>query len=546
MAINILIGIGGTGAKIVESALYLLAAGVGPKDMVHVCLIDQDNANGNVQRTEALLKLICHIQDELTNGQNKLDFKNANEAERTALFSIPLRPLLDDGQRAHWRPAPEDLPDLRAILQRSAATPAQQGLIDLLFRPVGVDEHESEQDLNLAEGYRGRAHVGSAALLSALHHDSPEFLKVMTERMRNGSAEGDEGVRIMLVGSLFGGTGAAGFPTIARSLHNMRSNANEKSAGKKINGKNISLGGVLMLPYFTFNDPEHQANVITTPQLLPQARVALDYYDRLLEEENVFDHLYISGWDQMIPLNYHEPGRMAQRNPAMLPELLAALAVQEFFTAPKVEPKPRPMMAARRENTAFGWTDLPIDPDKRQPVIDRIAQALRFAYIWRFSIDPDLKRGPTTGMFKRTPEFKSEIIHTHVKTTAWDAKAQALTQDVQEFCKGMLNWAANLRLYSRIDNLNLWNMGPVVAQTDLTRPQEAVTLHDTRGDGTRDADLETLVSPTSAQKPANGAAVYTALTAATKHGESNGLGRLIAAAYRAARLHHTAETSNVQ
>jgi hypothetical protein len=541
MAMNILIGIGGTGAKIVESALYLLAAGVGPKDTVHVCLIDQDNANGNVQRTEALLKLICQIQDALTNGQNKLDWTNNNESERTALFSIPLRQLLDNGQRAHWRPAPEHLPDLRTILGRNEAPPAQQALFDVLFRAAGVEDHEKEQDLNLAEGYRGRAHVGSAALLSALHHDSPEFLKVMTERLRNGGAKGGDGVRVMLVGSLFGGTGAAGFPTIARSLHKMRSDGRDDIRRDKVH-----LGGVLMLPYFTFDDPAQKANVITTSQLLPQARVALDYYDRLLEQEGVFDHLYISGWDDMVPLNYHEPGRQAQRNPAMLPELLAALAVQDFFMAPQISPKQQPMMAARRERDAFGWTDLPIDAEKRQPVIDRIAQALRFAYVWRYRIDPDLKEGPKTSFMSRTPEFKAEIIRNHTKNTVWDAVAQELAANIRSFSKDLLNWAANLRLYSNIENVDLWNMSPVVAQIDPERPQDPLTLHEVRSDEVRNEDLKTLVTPTSTRPPADGAAIYAALLADTKHGQSSGLGRLIAAAYRASRLHHSTEASNVQ
>ncbi len=498
---NILIGIGGTGAKIVESALYLLAAGVGPKDTVHVCLIDQDNANGNVQRTEALLKLICQIQDALTNGQNKLDWTNNNESERTALFSIPLRQLLDNGQRAHWRPAPEHLPDLRTILGRNEAPPAQQALFDVLFRAAGVEDHEKEQDLNLAEGYRGRAHVGSAALLSALHHDSPEFLK----------------------------------------LHKMRSDGRDDIRRDKVH-----LGGVLMLPYFTFDDPAQKANVITTSQLLPQARVALDYYDRLLEQEGVFDHLYISGWDDMVPLNYHEPGRQAQRNPAMLPELLAALAVQDFFMAPQISPKQQPMMAARRERDAFGWTDLPIDAEKRQPVIDRIAQALRFAYVWRYRIDPDLKEGPKTSFMSRTPEFKAEIIRNHTKNTVWDAVAQELAANIRSFSKDLLNWAANLRLYSNIENVDLWNMSPVVAQIDPERPQDPLTLHEVRSDEVRNEDLKTLVTPTSTRPPADGAAIYAALLADTKHGQSSGLGRLIAAAYRASRLHHSTEASNVQ
>jgi hypothetical protein len=543
MAINILIGIGGTGAKIVESALYLLAAGVGPDDTVHVGLIDQDNSNGNVERTETLLNLICEIQDELANGQNRLDWVNAREAERTALFSIRLRKLFHDKDKAHWRPAPENLPDLRAILQRSDAPPEQQALFDLLFRPVGAADHEKEQDLNLAEGYRGRAHVGSAALLSALHHDSPDFLKAMTELLKNGSTAGNE-VRIMLVGSLFGGTGAAGFPTIARSLHNMRQPDNDHD----IRGEKVHIGGVLMLPYFGFRDPAAKDNVITTSQLLPQARVAVNYYNRLLEQEVVFDHLYISGWDEMTDLNYHEPGRKEQCNPALLPELLAALAVKDFFVAPKITAKPRPMMAARRERETFGWTDLPIEEGRRQTVIDRIAQALRFAYAWRYTAEPGIDDREKTGILGigGKEQIRSEWIRRHTANTQWDSATDSLRKNIGVFAGNLLNWATNLRLFATMDNVQLWDTGRVTARMDKNRPQDPVTLQERRSDEVRNDDLTTLVAPTSAATPADGAAIYNALKAETRHGDSTGLGRLIAAVYRAARLHHNAEAANAQ
>jgi hypothetical protein len=543
MATNILIGIGGTGAKIVESALYLFASGIGPADGIHVGLIDQDNANGNVQRTETLLNLIHRIQDELATGSNKLDWTDSKPEERTSLLSVPLRKLFADADACHWRPAPEKLNTLAEILQEGQMTTAQKDLFDLLFRPAGASAADKEQDLRLEEGYRGRAHVGSAALLSALHHDSPQFLTTMIELMSNGSSTGGE-VRIMLVGSLFGGTGAAGFPTIARSLHKLRQPGNNKD----INAEAVKIGGALMLPYFGFRDPEEsEANVITTAQLLPQARVAVNYYDRLIEQEGVFDHLYIAGWDKVITLNYHEPGRGEQRNPALLPELVAAMGVADFFTLGEIEPQRQPMMAARRSGDALTWGDLPISDAQRRTVFERLAQALRFAVVWRNIAEPGMN-DRRKGFLSRTEEIVSPWIRRLTEGTDWQGATATLRDDLKALTGGMIEWTASLRLFVPSGlQMDLWNPEPLLAKTEISKPQKPFELHAVRSEFETDGDVTRIVLPADeSETPAAGSVIFDALNAETHHGKSTGLGRLIAAVHRAARPFHDKELTNGQ
>lgn len=541
MTTNILIGIGGTGAKIVESALFLLSAGIGPDDAVHVGLVDQDNANGNVQRTETLLNLICRIQDQLATGNNQLDWSHESEDNRTSLLSIPLRKLFADKDESHWRPAPEKLTNLRDILQHDRMTPVQKDLFDLLFRPAGAAESEKEQDLILAEGYRGRAHVGSAALLSALHHDSPELLTTMRELMKNGSNTGGE-VRIMLVGSLFGGTGAAGFPTIARSLHKMRRPEN----ADRIKSDAVHIGGVLMLPYFGFRDPDDSgANVITTSQLLPQARVAVNYYDRLIEQEGVFDHLYISGWDEMITLNYHEPGRGEQRNPALLPELVAALGVVDFFTADKIERRGQPMMAARRSAGTIGWADLPMSDRLRQIVFERLAQALRFAVVWRNLAEPGMD-DRKSGLLSRTPEIRSPWIRKLTQGTDWQGATATLRDDLKLLTGDLVKWTANLRLFAPL-RVELWNPDSLLSRNDASQPQDPIDLHVSRSEPETNSDVTQIVIPADPkQLPVDSPRIFADLNEDSTHGKSRGLGRLIAAVHRAARPFRVEEPANGQ
>ena len=112
MAINVLIGVGGTGAKIVETALMLMSAGVGPKGKVVIGLVDQDNSNGNVVRSEHLLDLLGRLRRDFDTGfnpGNAIDW-SSEEGGGNPLFSIQLVPLFGEGGSAHWRPAPDNTP----------------------------------------------------------------------------------------------------------------------------------------------------------------------------------------------------------------------------------------------------------------------------------------------------------------------------------------------------------------------------------------------------------------------------------------------------
>jgi hypothetical protein len=310
---NILIGIGGSGAKVVESALMLATAGLGPKNL-HVGLIDQDRSNGNVNRTQTRLGDLRKFQ-RVWGGRSasELDW---NSKAGIALGSVAVNELFPDREKALWCPERDDL-SLANIIGKDLGQ-QQRDLFDLLFMPG-----EHEQDLQLGEGYRGRAHVGAAALIAAMLEEENTLIDRLSELLEGG---GRDTVRVFLVGSAFGGTGAAGFPTLARELNRMRNSEDFPNKGK------VQIGGALMLPYFGFARPDRDgAPVVTTDELLPKARLALEYYGRLFETERTFDRFYVLGWDPLFNLGYHEAGNYEQRNPPLLPELIAATAALDFL-----------------------------------------------------------------------------------------------------------------------------------------------------------------------------------------------------------------------
>ena len=65
---------------------------------------------------------------------------------------------------------------------------------------------------------------------------------------------------IFLSSSIFGGTGAAGFPSIARVIRRM--------AEQEGLSQNIQIGGCLMLPIFLFKPPEEEEVLLDTQTVL--------------------------------------------------------------------------------------------------------------------------------------------------------------------------------------------------------------------------------------------------------------------------------------
>ena len=506
---NILVGIGGTGAKVVESALSLFTAGIGPSH-VHIGMIDQDRANGNVNRTQIRLKNLLRFQ-RLWGGRSESAIDWSAGPGRIDLGSVGLSELLDD--RALWCPENDDL-TLTNIIGRDLSN-EQRDLFDLLFMPG-----EHEQDLELGEGYRGRAHVGAAALTASMLNDGNELIERLRELMESADREP---VRIFLVGSAFGGTGAAGFPTLARELHRIRTDPDFK------NKRQVSIGGALMLPYFGFARPDDDGEpVVTTDELLPKARLALEYYGRLFETEQTFDRFYICGWDPFFNLGYHEAGNYEQRNPALLPELFAATAAVEFLMREPDEAARGevPVMLSARADRGIRWSDLPI------PNLDeRLGHLIRFAAYWLYLTEPLLAKTSRFGGGNWTQALRGRM-----KTAEHEQELGSLRTVARE----VLEWASTMQVMSR----ERWAPGPwdISGFNDRAyepTPTEPVSLLSNPVTGAERV-FDHVVRTDTGELPERGAAVvYEALV---RDGESlaagnhQGYGKVVAAAYRATAL----------
>jgi hypothetical protein len=448
--VNILIGVGGTGAKVVEAALVLLSAGCGPRH-VHVGLVDQDQANGNVARTDQLLNRMVDLRRAWTRdkSRNYVDWQSVND--RPDPGSTLVTPLFEG--TGLWCPE-KDTATLKSIVGKDISDDRSH-LFDMLFMPG-----PQEQELKLREGYRGNAHVGATALVAAILESDSIIEQVLRKLMADPDGRR---VNIMIVGSAFGGTGAAGFPTLARALHRIRTSKDFK------HGDRVALGGLLMLPYFSFTDEAEAGEVVVTANdLLPKARLALEYYDNLFAHEKSFDRFYALGWEQMIAMGYHKAGTAEQCNPALAPELFAATAMLDFFAnSDPVTPDEgdTQVMVSSRQDQQIRWRDLP----QGELVEARLGQLLRFCIYWRYIAEAmiDEKRG-----FLGRKNWIQQLTD-----GASALESEAELNPTRQWIDHILEWAGTVEHMGRSQWTNgPWNLGRFMRTTESkTKPVEMVT-----------------------------------------------------------------------
>lgn len=178
---------GGTGARVADSLLLACCAGVFPSDALEVLLADMDHRGlHSAEQFSAQAADYARVQSVLGGG---------NGGFHTAL-------------RFHaW---PERLPeDAHALGQWSKGCEA-----DALLCQALLDPEAAQLDLN--EGCHGRAMLGRAAfagLMQSARENPADELYRLTEDMAQAVQAGEE-VRVVIAGSVCGGTGAAAIPAL--------------------------------------------------------------------------------------------------------------------------------------------------------------------------------------------------------------------------------------------------------------------------------------------------------------------------------------------
>ena len=296
--------IGGTGERVLRSFTMVLASGAPTFDNYEVfpIIIDYDTKNADKARTVELLQNYSAIHDAaFTRHSVSSDLKG----QSGQFFAAKLRNL--DGLSNYvfpFHPATENEKFREHIGydQLAGATLGTGTLLKSLY-----DESkraDTELNLDMTVGFKGNPNIGSVVFHTI--NNTEEF------RAFKSRFHPESGDKVVVIGSLFGGTGASGIPEIVKSIDALR------------NGAKIAT--ILVLPYFA--PMEKAGGAIQSSRFNSKTKAALSFYkDSGLMEK--IDKVYYVGDPYPTIVPYSEGGK-DQKNNANIVELIAAMMIEHY------------------------------------------------------------------------------------------------------------------------------------------------------------------------------------------------------------------------
>ncbi|MBC9934184.1 hypothetical protein [Chitinophaga qingshengii] len=337
MAKLFLFAIGGTGSRVVKALTMLMASGVDIKntDTIIPIIIDPDSANGDLTRTVDILKLYKEIREK-------------GSSPDTGFFQVKLSSLDELGdQRFVSDNFKFDIDGVKEQLFKEFIGYSELDRNNRAFASLLFSKANLEADMEV--GFKGNPNIGSVVLNK--FKDSEFFRKFAS------NFEQDD--RIFIVSSIFGGTGAAGFPLILKNIREARSPLPHHHFLQ-----NARIGAVTVLPYFGVDKNEQTS--IDSNTFISKTKAALSYYARNVSGNNTINALYYIG-DKVTNDHKGADGAHEQRNKAHFIELAAALSIVDFMELPDADLQVDQGRAVgprfyefglKKETAAIGFDDL--------------------------------------------------------------------------------------------------------------------------------------------------------------------------------------------
>lgn len=318
--------IGGTGLRVMKSLIMLLAAGEDINNFnVVPILIDphKDLAElKNLKKTlEDYQKINIKLKTGGTNQQNAMDgfFK-------TSILSLNEMDGLSSGdfdfdQREDK--AFGELINLNAFKDNDI----NRQMIELLYSPTNLSKP-------LSVGFKGSPNVGCVVLNETI--ENAQWFKTFEGSCKKGD-------KIFIISSIFGGTGASGFPLLVKKI--------KKSSSDDV--KNAPIGALTVLPYFDLTDPAANAEnkEIDSSNFATKTKAALSYYNK----EVAVDSLYYIG---DTPKERYENNEMEQENNAHVVELIGATSILNFANKPKPSSPQYPGISIEKDEEVLDVTNM--------------------------------------------------------------------------------------------------------------------------------------------------------------------------------------------
>lgn len=290
-------GIGGTGSRVLKSLTMLLASGVEIKaNKIVPIIIDPDHAAADLTRTVEMMRKYNSIRSQLTFDTSSTNKFFSADIDLSYVPSVVMP--LDNTQDVKFE----------EYIGYPELDKANKALASMLF-----SQHNLNANMNV--GFKGNPNIGSVVLNQYQH--SKIFQDII--------ASFEQGDRIFVISSIFGGTGASGFPLLVK---NLRAVSNQLSGNGNV--KDAPIGAISVLPYFAVKPEDASKSEIDSSTFIAKAKAALAYYDKNVTEPNVL--YYVA--DRTSNQYENVDGGTGQQNDAHIVEVISALSIIDFMSIP--------------------------------------------------------------------------------------------------------------------------------------------------------------------------------------------------------------------
>lgn len=346
---NYVFFIGGSGARVYKAVIHSAAAGILRTREISTMLIDADESNDANTSSIELYRIYREIFASCgEEGRNAFTCQINMKSEK------PISPVSSGAVN---------------LQQAVGITGAKRNrILNCLYTP-----EEIRQDLK--GGFYAHPNIG-CIFFSDLHaHELNPCIEEIDRDLTH-----NQEVMVALVGSVFGGTGAAGIPTMFKLISDRLK--------ENVNYDKLHIGGIFLEPYFKVNGEKKKENQnisISMDEFYFNTYEALSYYANRASKEMDFHSIYLVGQQETDVVNYeYADNGTRQKNKPHIVELYAALALDRFFNFPEE----RGIFGAVRKGK-MDWSEFPGTSEGETAEILRLAdfakaQAIFLAEICRY------------------------------------------------------------------------------------------------------------------------------------------------------------------
>lgn len=323
-------GIGGTGGRVLKSLTMLLATGIKTKFDIVPIIIDPDGAGGDLNRTSKILREYQLIHKTIDNYEHCDFFKNKITTLGNVTKDQNKGGKIFDSFQFELDGIQND--KFKDFIGYNSLDTNNKYLTDILFS-------ERNLNANLEVGFKGNPNIGSVVL--------NQFTKSDFYQSFAANFQSDD--RIFIISSIFGGTGAAGFPLL---LKNIRKGKIDGTNYESL--KNAKIGAITVKPYFKLK--KNDDSEINSHNFITKTKAALNYYATSVTGTKSVNMLYYIG---DIAKNEYEniEGGQSQKNNAHFIELASALSVIDFANTEDIHLETRDGSAVNPTYKEFGVKD---------------------------------------------------------------------------------------------------------------------------------------------------------------------------------------------